>query len=254
MSYKEKTEPKEIELIPGSPLLFKLADWFSQHGQKMIYGAVVVVLVLIVGLVWSQQRKGASEKAYVDAEVSYNNFFRLASEQADPANDQPFLTLKDILKDHLELGPRYDGAIAQVFLRVGAMDPALIYGDKALKRLAAENFPSFEEFSKTSLLIVQGSDQEALKRALFLQKKMIEAGSTDVLTLFNQIRLAMLYGRLGNKDEEIKAWNQWDQWVTTNPSAAQALADGFKTGKVTLADYIAARKKNLGYTQKVTQK
>ena len=130
------------------------------------------------------------------------------------------------------------------------MEPALVYGDQALKRLSEEYFPFFEEFSKTSLLLVQGSDQEALKRVLFLQKKMEEIGTKSGLVLLNQIRLAMLYGRLGNKDDEIKAWNRWDQLVTTNPQAAQQIADGFKTGKVTLADYIAARKKDLGYTKR----
>ena len=247
MSHKQKTEQPEIELVPGSPLMFKLADWFQEYGQKMIYGIAALVVIMIAGLVWSSARKDASEKAYVEAELSYEKFFKLASDQNDPANEQPFLSLKAAIENHPDLGARYDGSIAQVFLRVGAMQPALVYGDKALKRLAKEDFPFFEEFSKTSLLIVQGNEQEALKRALFLQKKMTETPTTDALTLLNHVRIAMLYGRLGNKLEELKAWTQWDQLVTMNPQTAQQIADGFKTGNVTLADYIAARKKDLSY-------
>ncbi len=247
MSDKQKMERQELELVPHSPLMMKLADWFQEHGQKLVYAAGGILAVLIVGLIWSTQHKSASEKAYVSAEMAYDKFFKIASDQTDPAHEQPFLSLKEAIDAHSDLGSRYDGSIAQVFLRIGAMEPALVYGDQALKRLAQENFPFFEDFSKTSLLIVQGNDQEALKRALFLQKKMTEASVKDALTLLNQIRIAMLYGRLGFKDEEIKAWNQWDQLVTTHPKAAQQIADGFKTGLVTLADYIAARKKELGY-------
>lgn len=88
--------------------MFKLADWFHEHGQKVVYGAIVVVAILIFALVWTQQRKGASEKAYVSAEIAFDKFFRLASDQTDPAKEEPFVTLKEAMEDHPELGARYN--------------------------------------------------------------------------------------------------------------------------------------------------
>ncbi len=245
MVQKQKTESQEIELIPGSPLIFQLVDWFHEHGRFVAYAIVALLVVLLSALVWAGQRQGTSEKSYIGAQVSYEKFFKIAADQIDPAKEQPFLALQEAMEEHPDLSARYEGPVAQVFLRVAAMEPALIYGGKALTRLSNENFPFFEDFSKTSLLIVQEEEQEALKRALFLQKKMLEAGGKDAITMLNQLRIAMLYGRMGNKVEESNAWRQWERLVITNPQAAQQIADGFKTGKVSLADYIAARKKDL---------
>ena len=156
MAHKEKTEPTEIELPTGFPWMFKLADWFHEHGQKVVYGAIGLVAVLIFALVWTQQRKGASEKAYVSAEIAFNNFFKLASDQTDPAKEEPFVTLKEAIDVTLNWevvmmdrfasfsSDRSDGTGSRLW-RSG------------VKAVVEEDFPFFEEFSKTSLFSYKGT-------------------------------------------------------------------------------------------------
>ncbi len=128
------------------------------------------------------------------------------------------MQLKEIIDRHPELGTRYNGLIAQTFLRLGDIKMALQYGQKALQELSRENLPFYEDFSKTSLLIADGNYADALKRAEFLGKKMNESltgnkesqarGFGDILFISNLIRQAMLQQRLTNTEGELVAWQE----------------------------------------------
>ncbi|MDP1835537.1 MAG: hypothetical protein Q8K75_06355 [Chlamydiales bacterium] len=261
---REKKNTVVIEGLP-EPFVDRLATWIQQYGSQVLYGFAAVVVCLLALYAWSSRTAGYEEQDYINAEVAYEEFSISPTEQTDPAVNKSFLALKEILERRPELGSRYNGLIAQTFLRLGDMKMALAYGQKALKNLSDENLPFYEDYSKTSLLIADGSYGDALKRSEFLAKKMSEAatkattdqerGFGDTLLIYNAIRIAMLNQKLSNGNGELAAWQEVQRLGGDKKSgrAAMAINDAtyadamatFKTGKVGLNDYIEARKKTL---------
>lgn len=259
---KEIEEP-HLEL----PLADRIAHWAQEHGSTVLYTGAAIILALIAMFIWNYRTTGADEADFLQAAVSYREFSAIGEEITDPANSPSFVQLKQIIERHPELGPRYNGLVAQTFLRLGDMKMALAYGQKALTELTRENLPFYEDFSKTSLLVADGALPEALKRSEFLGKKMNESLTTsgrdadargfgDMLYLSNLIRQAMLQQKLGNAEGELVVWqdvqriaglqdSESSKTSAIRPEAFARVATTFKTGKVGLVDYIEARKKAL---------
>ncbi len=252
--------------VGPEPMEEKVAQWLKTYGSAVIYSGLAIFSLMLVLFVWNQFTAHADEKDYLQAEASYRTFSALPSDQQSPATQPSFLELQSILEKRPELASRYNGLIAQTFLRLGDIPLALSYGQKALKNLSDESLPFYEDYSKTSLLIADGKYPEALKRAEFLKKKMTESGALtndapftrgfgDTLYAFNLLRLAGLQRQLSNTDAELAAWNEIEQLLTAKESARgkgaltqhsiQNVLATFKTGKVGLLDYIEARKKSL---------
>lgn len=249
---------------PSEPLAERLAAWLNHYSSAIGYIAGGLVISFFILYFWGYRTVGQDEKDYIQAEVSFSEFSATPPGEVDPATNLSYLALKTILDSHPELASRYNGLIAQNFLRLGDMKMALVYGQLALKDLSDENLPFYEDYSKTSLLIADGNYSEALKRSEFLGKKMKESiaqsgrnvqarGFGDTLVLFNTIRQALLQQRLGNAPAELLAWqelqrltqpNQKNSDTISHESLAHVLAV-FKTGKIGLDDYIEARKKTL---------
>ncbi len=251
----------------SAPLAERFNDWLQKNGSYAVYGIVAVVFLFIILYLWNARTSGYDERDYLQAQNDYRQFSALPPDQVDPAATPGFAQLEEIMARHPELAGKYNGEIAQTFLRLGDMKHALLYGQQALKGLAAENLPFYEDFSKTSLLIADGKYAEALKRAEFLGKKMKEnatqfghnvqaRGFGDLLFLYNLIRQALLQQRLGNPQGELATWLEFQRLTgsveagrnapaTVDEVSVAEVASAFKIGKVTLNDYIEARKKVL---------
>lgn len=259
----DKKNTITIDVNSEEPLEEKVAQWLKAYGSAVIYGGASVIGLLLLLFAWNHYTANADEKDYLQAEASYRTFSTLPSDQSSPATQPSFVELEAILEKRPELASRYNGLIAQNFLRLGDIPLALSYGQKALANLSDENLPFYEEYSKTSLLIADGKYPEALKRAEFLKKKMTESkkapterGFGDTLYTFNVLRIAELQQKLGNASAELAAWTEAAQLLSPNKetlSAQQGLRQHdsdailatFKTGKVGLLDYIDARVKSL---------
>lgn len=242
--------------LPEEPFADRLAHWVQQHGPTVLYAGVGIVVLLLAMYAWSYRNAGDDEADYLKASVAYSEFSITGADVADPAASAAFVQLKEVLARHPDLSSRYDGLIAQTFLRLGDMKMALSYGQRALKQLTRENLPFYEDYSKTSLLIADGNDAEALKRAEFLTKKMNESllangrdeqarGFGDILFLSNLLRQAMLQEKMNNAEGELLAWQELQRAAETNTEAFARVAAVFKTGKIELNDYIEVRKKAL---------
>lgn len=226
----------------------QLVTFLGTYGTHILVTLAVLLVAILLGYVWHMVSRGKAETDYLTAETAFQKLEAMTG-SATPITDNPdYIALQTMLAKHPELESRYDGRLAQTFLRLGDMNLAVVYADKALKQLATENLPFYEEYSKTSLLIAQGNYRDALKRATFLQKRMREqsAGSDhgflpDLLTL-NQIRLAALYQQLKMPAEELKAWQESGMAIHTERST---VLDSIKTGQITLQDFIQAREKAL---------
>lgn len=220
----------------------RIAAFLSEYGRAFLLGLSILIGMTLVIIAWTMYSKGQSENDYFRAEEAFQKLTQIRSVQDNITNNTDYQELEAILVRHPELHQRYDGPLAQTFLRLGEVPLAISYADKALKQLSSEDLPFFEEYSKIALLIAQGNDREAFKRATFLQKRLNEenVSSRRVLGLFNEIRLAALMQRLAVKPEELKLWRE----VQQQPTAQQLLGD-LRTGDVSFLDYVRAREQTL---------
>lgn len=264
---REKRGAVVIENLP-EPFVDRLAYWLQRHGSQVLYGCMAIIAIFVMLYAWNARTAGFEEQDYLQAEIAYQEFAASSAEQGKVAAEDPaFIQLKEILERRPELSSRYNGLLAQNFLRLGDVKMALAYGQLALKNLSKENLPFYEDYSKTSLLIADGNYVDALKRSEFLSKKMMEnlskvgsspqeRGFGDALLIYNTLRIAMLNQKLGNADAELVAWQEVQRLggekangkAASTPVTEAAFADAlatFKTGKMSLNDYIEARKKLL---------
>ena len=244
----------------------RLALWVQEHGATVLYGFGVLLAVLVIALFWLSRGATQQEADYLAADLAFQEFTQSSADQLNPTENTAFRRLKEMIHQHPELGARYNGLIAQTFLRLGDIQQALVYGNKALPALTKENLPFYEDYSKTSLLIADGQYEDAFRRADFLQKKMVEAGSLygadltekgfgNNLIVLNTIRLGMLHQRLNRDVDELQSWETLRQLqasddatiapIKMDPATVEAILGAFKTGKVSFSDYIQDRKKNL---------
>lgn len=222
----------------------RLAIFLSTYGKQLLIAGAITLLMLLGAYMWHKIGQGHAEADYLKAEKAYQELLQ-DQDPPKPLKDNPaFEALQTILTRHPELTSRYGGAIAQIALQQGEIKLAVQYADHALKQLINENLPFYEEFSKTSLLIAEGHDREAYKRAAFLQKRMREemqnadAEFRQSLLLFNQIRIASLMQRLGMRGDERKSWQEVQQLASSTNSR---LLEGLKTGQVSFKDYVQSR-------------
>lgn len=236
----------------------RLASFLSLYGKQLLITVAVLLLCLVGAYVWHRVGQGHAETDYSNAEKSYQELLQVkGQDRSKPlAENESYLILQGILARRPDLESRYDGPLAQIALERGDLKLAALYADKALKQLMAENLPFYEEFSKTSLLISEGNDREAYKRASFLQKRMreeaqsVNAGFRQSLLVFNQIRIASLMQRLGMRSDELQAWQEVQQLAAAEAAnsgdrPAANLLETLKTGQVTFEDYLRAREKAL---------
>ncbi len=244
-----------------------LANWVEDYGVKILYAIGGATLLVAIIAVWGMSGGNDTVEDFLVAQEAFERFNGTPPGETNPSENPEYLKLKAILEADPSLATRYNGPLAQTFLRLGDMPLALFYGQKALNALAREDLPFYEDFSKTSLLIADGDYKTAVQRAEFLHKNMLESdphldrseaerGFGDTLFLCNALRLATLQQRLGNAQEELRRWQELatlieendldnkDGLRLNNETIAQVKA-AFKTGKVAFNDYIGARTQNL---------
>lgn len=231
----------------------RVASFLAAYGKQIAIFAAGLLLCMLAAYAWYRVGQSHAITDYTDAEKAFEELQQAKAPQSPLAENPAYITLQKMIKSHPELESRYGGPLAQLALQQGDLKLAAQYAGPALQQLVAENLPFYEEFSKTSLLIAEGNDRDAYKRAAFLQKRMLEesqnanAGFSPSLLVMNQIRIASLMQRLNMKSEEAKAWRDVER-LAALPSAEQGLSaasllDTLKTGQVTLQDYIRSREK-----------
>lgn len=227
--------------------------FLQKHGNKLIALFAITFLLFAVTLVWQIRLNARSEAEYIAAERAFSALQALPAGQEHIQDNADYQKLIAILGRYPELASHYNGQLAQTLMRVGNVPLAMTYADKALQGLSAEHLPFYEEYAKSSLLITQGLDKEAYKRAVMLQKRMEEltAARADssptefgkVLLFLNRLRLATLAEKLQMPQEAFLAWTA----VNAEARSAQDmllknLLINWRSGDLSFARYLETQK------------
>lgn len=169
-------------------------QFLIKNSRQIGYGALILLLVFILGYRFLAYRSSLAEKDFIAAKEAAQ----------DLKKESSLATLQSILSTHPSLQAKYDGLVGQTLLTQGKLEEAKPYIERTLARTQAEASPSDLEYAKTSLLIAEGHYDEALKNAYLLKERDI----SPTLYAFNLIRIAFLERTLQNPAAEQKAWSE----------------------------------------------
>lgn len=102
--------------------------------------------------------------------------------------------------------------------------------------------PFHARFAAASLEIDQNEIQKALNDTLSLEEELTKANDDSLLHAYTLVRIAVIYQTLGQRENEVKAW----QWVLKQMEGRLAasmalLEENFRCEGSTLRDYIQYR-------------
>ena len=210
-------------------------EWMSKNGKAVGYTILIFLAIFFLIFRFSTGKQGKAEKDYFNAANEYAAF-------QNTGNPEVLAKLSAILDRRPELHAQYDGLIAQKLLNLGQISDASEYAQKSFKRISVDNLPLYQKFAATSLTISDKKYPEALEQALALKQSLKDQAADNYLISFNLLRIAMLYEKLGQKPEELKAWNEFTSFLT---DTSTPLVKPLTFGKLSLADYIEHRQKIL---------
>lgn len=225
-------------------------NWLMDYKKHLTYTLpLVVIMAFFIFKVTSS--KGSHEKDYLMAKSSFDKWVN-SSESAS------FTHLCELMKKHEDLVPEYDHLMVQHLLISEEADKAENLTGKIFDRAPTQS-PYYQDFARTSITISHGEYEEALKQALRLKDKLggdeafwdqdselANFGSN--LVAFNLLRIASLYGEIGNFAKEAIAWNElsqyvgWDKDEEIKPDL-KIFDLHFGSQQVSLKDYIEFRQK-----------
>lgn len=226
--------------------------FLQQHGKKLALVFIFFFVLFVIALVWQIRVNTRSEGEYIAAERSFSALQLLPAGQQHIETNPDYQRLVGILTRYPELNSRYDGQLAQTLIRIGNVPLAMTYADRALQGLSAEHLPFYEEYAKASLLITEGHNKEAYKRALLLQKHMEELMTKDphasaqfgkVLLFLNRLRLATLLETMQMPQEALLAWKAViEEARTTQEPLLRDLLTHWHSGDLSFMHYLETQK------------
>lgn len=229
--------------------------FFSRYKNVLYYGLLILALVTLIA-VRMGKRKKRHEAAYVTATSTFQKW-----DQVSGSGDEELKNLDLVLKKHPELTAEYEAQIGQKLLAAYSAEKARPYVEGTLKRTGQ---PYYSLYGQTSVTVSEGNYSQALEEALELKKQMLadkafwekaqdNYGST--LFAFNLMRIAVLYGELGDPKGELNAWKElkqhagWDEsseaTVFTGKQGFHELLTHFTVQESSLLDYIKTREEEL---------
>jgi hypothetical protein len=234
-----------------------ITDWLSDNGKSILYGLIGLIALLVIIFAISSGGRSKAEQEYIQAANDFT-YFSKAYDAKNPAQANDALArLNHLMSKHPELHAAYDGALAQTLLNRAQVEEAKPYALATLKRVKSNNLPFYNDYAETTLMISQGQFKEALENTLSLQQKMEadlgkEAASRsfgDELFALNLLRVAMLQQAIGDKNAELRTWQQWKEFAGlgseaskyVNPQAFRSVIQNLAIGSISLADYISYR-------------
>lgn len=220
-----------------------MIDNLLQYRKQLLIGALVVAALILGIYKYTSTRNQEAAVDYLNADRLFSSFIDNSIDAE--SNQRDLKQLEQILARYPNLHAKYDGQIAQTLINRSQIDEALPFATLAIARTNAENKPYYSDYSATTLVIGEKKYAEALQQALALQKEIAspradETHVGDTLLAFNLLRIAMLQQQLGLKSEERATWLDLQQRAGNSKRFAGQL-EHFHEGKVSLADYIAAR-------------
>lgn len=242
----------------------QLTEWLAAHGKNIIYILGALIILLIAFYSFGSSQKAKQEQDYIQAAQDVALFVNAKTPQETAAATEAYQRLNDIMTRHPELHAAYDGIIAQTLLNRSLITEAKPIALSTLKRISSDDLPFYGDFARTTLLISEQKDQEALASAQSLQKQMIDAINTlpvaqrsfgEELFAMNLFRIGMLQQKLGDNAAELQTWQEWKQYAALDSAktlpakvdarAFRAVIQQLAIGTLSIPDYIAYREKAL---------
>lgn len=219
-------------------------NWFLNLSErKKQIGVSVTSVIAGTAILIGYFQTGPNALNYAEAERV------IAKWRDSPGDDVLYLNMKDAIRNVPALKKKYEAAIAQKLINTDKLSEALIMANSSLSRVKDEA-PFHATYAMTSLLIEQGSFQEALEKAVALKEQMgvsflTEYKGGSLLYVHNLLRIACLQQELKNRPGEKAAWEELETILKSKNKVAQILLGSFSEKQINLTQYIAERKKSL---------
>lgn len=226
-----------MEISEGSVFIHRLLE----KKKEILIGSISAVAGVALLIAYFQS--GPTALSYAKAEAAFSQW------QDSPLEEDLYLSMKDTIQEVPALEKKYEAVIAQKLMSTDKINEALLMANRSIERVR-HDVPFHTAYGQTSLLIEQGSFQQALENAVALKEKMGESHLTDpkpgaLLYAHNLLRIACLQQELANRPGEKAAWEELESFLQTNPAVSDLLMPSFSEKQVTLVQYIDARKKAL---------
>lgn len=233
----------------------RYAEWLGKNGRLIGFALLAVLVALVLIFRWGTQFATHTEDDFIHAQELFG-LWQSAADSGNIAQVEEILPqLESILKSHASLHAKYDGVIAQKLLALDAVEKALPFAERTLRRTQSNALPLYHLYAEASLLMSQGMFGEALTAAQQLQAALesdpkpaegspvaSEAVSGVLLGEYNALRLALLAQRRGAASDEVVAWQLWQQKYGASP---HSLAHQLTFGSVDLGQYVQHRLQEL---------
>ncbi len=231
-------KPHITEILNEHPLI----QWIVDNRRSLLYIFVGVIAAIILITRFSMGAPGQKEADLIKAETEFVNIQRaILGVDTDLSQNEAITKLHQLLSKYPELNSKYDAPIAQAFIAAGKANDAQTYADQSLKRTGSNHLPLYQDFARTSLFIEKEQYQEALTQAQKLKTVLQDQTPKSTLFAYNLLRIALLQQALGNKNEELKTWQEWNSY--SNSDAFKLINNQLESGGIKLSDYIAQRNK-----------
>ncbi len=221
-------------------------DWLTANKHILLWGLVGLFAALLISYRYLSVSNLNAENDFMQAEIAFQKIKQETGTDSTAIASR-LQELTAIMARHPELHAKYDGSLAQMLLIQDQVSEAKALAQSTFKRVRPDQLTPYEEYAKTSLLIAEGLYAEALQHSLQLQTQLQEQPSTSGTTLpiYNLVRLALLYQQLGQKHEELAAWDALLQQTEDQVQTVLTTYQLFQVGHTSLGHYIAERKKTL---------
>ncbi|PIS03301.1 MAG: hypothetical protein COT85_01065 [Chlamydiae bacterium CG10_big_fil_rev_8_21_14_0_10_42_34] len=214
---------------------------FTESKKRIAIGTSSVIggLALLIGYFQS----GPSAMSYAETEAAFSKW------EASPQDDTLYQGMLEALRMTPEALGKYDAAIAQKLLNTDKLSDALVMANRSLSRVK-DDIPFHATYAATSLLIEQGSYQQALQDAVALKESMGNSYSSEfkggsLLYAHNLLRIACLQQELNNRPGEKAAWEELEVLIDSKTPLSELILSSFSEKQINLSQYIADRKKAL---------
>lgn len=241
---RNDTKQKPSEFLPAES---RFMEFLSEYGKKVLYILLFLIAIFIFMYRMSVGSTAGAIQDYLNADSDYLLLKESTTNEATSPGG-PYEKILDILKRHPELHGKYDGLIAQAFLAKGNADLALPFAEQSLDLTEQNHLPLYADFSKITLLISKEKYNDAYRSSLELKKQIEENEknfSTNVLYIFNLLRLAELEQQVGTQKGELVALKELLKLAKEGSEGMQALAANYQEGDVSLISYLERKIKML---------
>ncbi len=214
--------------------------FFIVQNKRFFNAGIACFLGLVLTVVYFQTAPGP--EAYVAAEESVARW-------KETGDDVSYVEMRKALKKVPVLEKKYTSMIAQKLFQRNQLADALVLAQKSIRQIE-EDAPFHAAYGASSLLIEQGSFQDALEKSVQLKENMLsQEGQSlavgDLLYAHNLLRIACLQKELKNKPGEKAAWDELERFLGTKENLSHLVFANFREQGLDLSHYIAQRKKEL---------